>query len=146
MRHLANGVLLAGLAAVGFSAVAEPETLKKEVYLNIMERAVGAYSPDRIEAFFCSVEQKGVYEHGFPRLAANLGVLLAHGRLNEKRDLFVRMMDLCAREMPVAIRRGNKYAGNDFAVREIVCALDEIIRSDALPKDRNGDSPSLRVR
>ena len=105
------------------------------VYLDVMERAVRAYTPERIEAFVRSVEERGVYEHGFPRLASNLGVLLANGRLTDRRDLLVRMTDLCAREMPIALRRGNKYAGNDFAVKEVVCMLDEIARSGVLPEE-----------
>ena len=105
-------------------------------YLDAMETAVSAYTPERIADFIASVERRGVYEHGFARLAANIGQLLAKGRVPEKRDLFVRLMDLCAREMPVAIRRGNRGAGNDFAVKEVVCALCELGATGTFPKER----------
>lgn len=67
------------------------------VYLDLMERAVSAYSDEHLKAYLADVEREGVQEHGFPRLAANLGILVANGRLSGKRDLLVRMMNACNR-------------------------------------------------
>ena len=105
-------------------------------YLDAMETAVAAYTPERIADFIASVESRGIYEHGFARLAANVGQLLAKGRVPEKRNLFVRLMDLCAREMPIAVKRGNRGAGNDFAVKEVVCALCELGATGTFPKEQ----------
>ena len=104
-------------------------------YLDAIETAVSAYTPERIADYIARVEKKGIWEHGFPRFAANVGTLVARGRAPEKKDLLKRLMDLCAREMPQAIRRGNKGAGNDFAVKEIVCCLLELEKAGTFPKE-----------
>lgn len=103
-------------------------------YLDAMEAAVSAYSPERLSKFVAKVERRGVSEHGFPRLAANIGVLLSRGRLPERRDLFVRMMDLCAQGMPTAIERGFNHAVNDFGIKEVLAALQELERAGVYPQ------------
>ena len=55
--------------------------VSKEEYLDLMEAAVSAYSDGHIARYIETVERDGVQEHGFPRLAANLGILLANGRI-----------------------------------------------------------------
>ena len=103
-------------------------------YVGAMATAVSAYTPERIEAMIADVERRGISEHGFPRFAANLGVLVARGLAPEKKDLLRRLMDLCAREMPQSLKRGHKSAGNDFSVKEIACALVELERAGTFPK------------
>lgn len=95
----------------------------KDIYLQIMEKALEAYPRSHMEAFFQRVQHEGLTEHGFPRLTANLGILLAHGKRPELKDLFLEMMDLCCREMP------NRKCANDFSIKEIVLALLEIQRA-----------------
>lgn len=95
----------------------------KDIYLQIMEKALVAYPRSHMEAFFQRVQHEGLTEHGFPRLTANLGILLAHGKRPELKDLFLEMMDLCCREMP------NRKCANDFSIKEIVLALLEIQRA-----------------
>ena len=70
----------------------------KAGYLDLMEKAVGAYSDGQIARYLASADKDGVQEHGFPRLTANIGVLLAQGRLAAKKDLFRRMMDVSCRD------------------------------------------------
>ena len=92
--------------------------VSKSEYLDLMEAAVGAYSDEHMACYLAEVEKSGVQEHGFPRLAANLGVLIANGRLSGKRDLFARMMTACCRDA----RKGMmppKSGGNEFSVKEI---------------------------
>ena len=93
-------------------------------YLDIVEQAVSAYSGERILNYIRSVEEGGLAEHGFPRLTANLGMLVAHGRATPRqRESFMRMMDLCCDEFPTAHARNGFRVGNDFSVKEIVLCL-----------------------
>ena len=114
-------------------SVAFAHTSKAD-YLDLMEAAVGAYPDARIESLAASAEKDGVQEHGFPRLAANLGFLVANGRLAEKRQLLARMMGMCCRDaakgkMPVA------SSGNEFSVMELVWALAQLERTGTYAKD-----------
>lgn len=52
----------------------------KKDYLKVMEIVVSAYTEERIQSYISKIEQEGITEHGFPRLAANIGILIAHGR------------------------------------------------------------------
>ena len=72
----------------------------KERYLDIMEKALSAYDRDRIRAYIDEVKRDGLTEHGFARMGANIGILLAHGRCGDYYDLFLEIMDICCREMP----------------------------------------------
>ena len=123
--HEAGAVLLFALALCASSALgAEAQKgVTKGEYLDLMEAAVGAYSDEHMARYLADVEKSGVQEHGFPRLAANLGVLVANGRLPERRDLFARMMTACCRDA----RKGMmppKSGGNEFSVKELAIALD----------------------
>ena len=64
------------------------------MYLRIMAVAVSAYTQVRIENYIQSVEKDGLAEHGFPRLTANMGVLVAHGQIPEKKETFRRMIGI----------------------------------------------------
>ena len=111
-------------------------------YLDIVESAVDAYTPERRAAYIGRVEKEGITEHGFARLTANLGTLVSNGRRGDLRDEFVRMMDLCAREQPVAEKRngatrgGHSAVGSEFAVKELVFAVVEAERSGLFPKEK----------
>lgn len=120
----------------------------KSVYIDIMDKIMGAYSTEDILDYIAEVEEYSIREHGFPRLTANLGILLAHGRRTELRDTFVRMMDLCCKEIPIVRRRYKEVSedpadrakfpevGNNFSVREIVCCLLLLEEKQTFPKEK----------
>ena len=117
------------------------ESPGKEIYLDLMEEAVHAYTPELIMSYTDRVDSEGITEHGFPRLTANIGILLSHGRLAGMEGQFERMMDICIREIPIARQRnkGNGTIGNDFSVKEIVYCLLEIESSGVMPADKIAD-------
>ena len=102
----------------------------RERYLRIMERALEAYTPEHIQEYLNSVREKGLTEHGFPRLTANLGILLAHGKRTELLPVFLEMMDLCCCQMP------GRHAANDFSIKEICFALMELEKTPLIPAER----------
>jgi hypothetical protein len=82
-------------------------------------------------------EQEGITEHGFGRLTSNIGILVSKGRIPEYKDLFVRLMDIAAREIPVAKEKSKKSRpGNDFAVKELVCCVLECEKSGVFPQSK----------
>ena len=97
----------------------------KEKYIELMEKALSAYSDEHILRYFNDVKEKGLTEHGFPRLTANIGILIAHGRRRDLLPLFLEMMDFCCEQIPRC------KAANDFSVREIVCCIWEL---EAVPE------------
>ena len=103
MNHTTSAVLR--LAALAVLVLAGSGFVPREKYLDLMERAVGAYTPEHMERYLRSVKEKGLAEHGFPRLCSNLGILLAHGRVPEREEIFLRLMDTCCRQIPVAYPR-----------------------------------------
>ncbi|MBO4883963.1 MAG: hypothetical protein J5602_01495 [Clostridia bacterium] len=107
----------------------------KDIYLEIMEKAVGAYTVPLIEDYIAQVRREGLTEHGFPRLTADVGILVAHGRMTHLRGLFVELMDLCCREIPVAFKRSGGRVGNEFSVKEIVMCLLTLEEYDAFPEE-----------
>jgi len=96
-----------------------------------MEAAVSAYSDDHIDRYIAEVEREGVQEHGFPRLAANIGVLVANGRMPERKEKFQRMMSISCRE---AAKGQMKLEGNEFSVKELAFALAAVERSGVFDK------------
>lgn len=56
----------------------------KALYLDIMEKALSAYTEEGIREYIDTVKRDGLTEHGFPRLGANIGILMAHGRQQRK--------------------------------------------------------------
>ena len=111
-------------------------------YLDLIEAAVDAYTSERRAAYIERVERDGITEHGFARLTSNIGILVANGRRGELRGEFVHMMDICAREQPIAEKRngamrdGHHGVGSEFAVKELVFAIDEAVRSGLFPKEK----------
>lgn len=100
--------------------------------LNLMERAFEAYSEERIDAYEQEVYTNGLSEHGFPRLTADLGILIANGRKTEQFPRFLRMMDFCCEQIPRVL------AHNDFSVKEIIFCILEVQKHDTVPAERIG--------
>lgn len=94
--------------------------MMKTKYLELMSKALGAYTDEHIINYFETVKRDGLTEHGFPRLTVNLGVLISHGYRSELSPLFIEMMDFCCENIPKV------KAANDFSVREIAFCLMEL--------------------
>ncbi|MBQ7338130.1 MAG: hypothetical protein IJW40_06720 [Clostridia bacterium] len=103
--------------------------MNKQRYLDLIELAVSAYSEEHIARYIASVRTNGLREHGYPRLVANIGILLAHGRGMHRLSYFPDMMTLCCDEVPTARARAGGNAGNDFSVKELVMCLLELERA-----------------
>ncbi len=110
----------------------------KDLYLDLMQKAVEAYTPEHVRQYADKVSSEGVTEHGFARLTANMGILVSKGRIPHMKDSFVELMDICAREIPVAREknRGKGEIGNDFAVKELVCCILEAEASGLFPPEK----------
>lgn len=106
--------------------------LSKSDYLDFMEAAVCAYSDNRLHSYLAEAQRDGVQEHGFPRLAANLAILVANGRLVEKRDLAKKMMDVACRDARKGVMPP-KSGGNEFSVKELAIALSELEKQKTFP-------------
>ena len=102
----------------------------KERYLRLMEKALAAYSVEMIDDYFARVRREGLTEHGFARLTADIGVLIAHGRRTDLAPRFLAMMDFCCAVMP------HVSAANDFTVREIVTCIMALEEHAAVPKEK----------
>lgn len=92
----------------------------KERYIYLMERTLEAYSYEHIERYFNEVREGGLKEHGFPRLTADIGILIARGRKRELLSIFLEMMDFCCENIPKV------KAANDFSVKEIIFCIMEL--------------------
>ena len=106
----------------------------KDIYMDIVEKTVGAYSAKHIKEYIKSVEEEGLKEHGFPRLTANLGILIAHGKKAEFIEDFLKMMDLCINEIPDIYKKSKNRAGNNFSVKEIVLCILELEKMQIFDK------------
>lgn len=89
----------------------------KEKYVDLMERCFEAYDEERIARYVDEVKREGLKEHGFARLASNLGILIANGRKTEYVDRFIEIMDICCENMPTV------KAANDFTVKEVIFCI-----------------------
>ena len=87
-----------------------------------MEKALMAYTDEHILRYLDDVKTNGLTEHGFPRLTANIGILLAHERRIDLLPIFIEMMDVCCD----TFLRPGVHAANEFSVREIVCCIIEV--------------------
>ena len=127
-------ILLSALMAsfCVFGAEASERGVSKSEYLDLMESAVSAYSDEHVLKYICKCEREGVHEHGFPRLTSNFGVLLANGRIPEKRKTFRRMMSLCC---SAAAKGKMLNEGNEFSVKELAIALVAVERAGIFEKD-----------
>ena len=100
-------------------------------YIDLMEKTLGAYTREHIERYFADVRRDGLTEHGFPRLTASIGILIAKGRRRELLPLFVEMMDFCCESFS-----RNVKAANDFSVKEIIVCIKELIAAEAVERSR----------
>lgn len=107
------------------------QSVSKREYLDITEAAVAAYDDAHLVRYIEDADERGVHEHGFPRLTSNMGVLIADGRIPEKRALFKRMMDICCRD---AKKGKMKKEGNEFSVKELVVAVLDVEKAGVFPK------------
>ena len=89
----------------------------KERYIDLMERCLAAYDEERIARYVEDVKRDGLKEHGFARLASNMGILIANGRKTEFTDRFIEIMDICCENMPTV------KAANDFTVKEVIFCI-----------------------
>lgn len=107
--------------------------MKKRDYLELMNRVLDAYTPEKIDALIEKCRRDGVTEHGFPRLAADLGILICAGFRQEYVPRFLDMMTLCCegvvREDAAALK-----TGNEFSVGELVFCIIEAERSGLFPR------------
>lgn len=108
--------------------------MKKSVYIDLMELVMTAYTDEHIKSYSETAFKNGIEEHGYPRLTANLGILIAHGRKIEYRDYFHKMMDFCCKELPTSYFRNGHRVGNDFSVKEIVFCLLELEKAGVFDK------------
>ena len=95
----------------------------KKRYLDLMEKALSAYPYEHIQRYFNDVKEHGLTEHGFPRLTANMGILISHGRRRDLLPIFLEMMEFCCKTIPTV------KAANDFSVREIIACIWEVEKS-----------------
>ena len=72
----------------------------KKKYIELMAKALSAYSDEHIVSYFERVKAEGLTEHGFPRLTANIGILICHGYRPDLLPLFLEMMEFCCRTIP----------------------------------------------
>lgn len=101
----------------------------REKYIDLMEKALSAYTTEHIVRYFDEVRREGLSEHGFPRLTVNIGILIAHGRRVELLPLFLEMMQLVCHSIP------RVHAANNFSVREVVACLLEIEKSGVVARE-----------
>jgi hypothetical protein len=125
------------LVAVAVAMAMTAAAVTKSKYLDVVEMAVGAYSPDHIASYLKDIREKGIQEHGFPRLTSNLGLLIAAGRRTSPEDkaIFKEMMDECCGQMATAKKRNGGRVGNDFTVKEVTLCLYEVERARIFPKE-----------
>lgn len=121
---------IAFIVALTFAAVARAGVSKSE-YIDLVEAAFNAYDDAHIARYVDDADKNGVHEHGFPRLASNLGILIAEGRRHEQKMLFKRMMDICCRD---AKKGAMKLEGNEFSVKELVAAICVVECAGIYPK------------
>ena len=126
-------ILAIMVICVMYSVIAAPKGEKmfdRSRYIDLMEKILSAYSNEHIDRYFNDVKTDGLKEHGFPRLTANIGILIAHGRRTDLMSRFIEMMDFCCQQIPKV------KAANDFSVKEIVFCLQELEKSKAVPPEK----------
>ncbi len=103
----------------------------KQLYLEVMEQAARAYTEKQIDEYIRLIQTSGLPDHGFPRLASCLAVLLANGKCNFLAGRIETMLDLSFRLVPKSLK-----CDNDFSVRELCTALFALQKSDVFPKEK----------
>ncbi len=103
----------------------------KEIYIDIMEKALAAYSLKQIDDFIANVRENELGDHAFPRLTANIGVLLSKGRCKEMLSRFIEMMELCCERIP-----NRNTVANDFSIKEMIFCFMELENADVVSKEK----------
>ncbi len=106
--------------------------MKKSDYLDLMERVISCYTEEHIRAYFDRVKREGITEHGFPRLCADIGILVSAGRKQELAPMFTEMMTFACAQAPV---NRKPSTGNDFSVKELTFALLAAEDSGRFPRE-----------
>ena len=106
----------------------------KQIYIDLMDKVFSAYTDKEIIDYFKRTKETSISEHGFPRIVANLGVLIAHGKREYFKDLFKEMMDFVTADFLVNVEKNGWHTGNEFSVREIVTCLMEVEKSGVFPE------------
>lgn len=106
----------------------------KDIYIDIMEKSLTAYTDERIQEYINAVKRDGLTEHGFPRLGANIGILMARGRQLELKSKFIEIINLCLYGFAHPINKSK--AGNNFAVREVCHALIELEKTNVIDREQ----------
>ena len=101
----------------------------KKQYFDLMEKTLSAYSDEHIIRYFNDMKENGFKDQGFPRLTANIGILIANGRRRDLIGLFLEMMEFCCKTIPKV------KAANDFSVREIVSCIEELEKSGVISNE-----------
>ena len=109
--------------------------MKRERYIDLMERTLLAYSEEHVRDYFDRVKKNGLTEHGFARVVSDIGILIAHGRKLEYKELFLEMMDFCTETIPTMDTSRGTCANNDFTVREVICCIRELENHGAVEKE-----------
>ncbi|MBE6644146.1 MAG: hypothetical protein E7612_02050 [Ruminococcaceae bacterium] len=107
--------------------------MTKEKYIELMEKISFAYSNEDLFDYFSSVKETGITEHGFPRIVANIGILISHGKRMDLYDFFIEIMDFCCADF---LRLKKRAQGNDFSVKEIIFCIMELEKSNAVSKEK----------
>ena len=81
------------------------DRFNKTDYIRLIDRVLDAYTDEHIRAYTESVQKGGIKEHGYPRLTANLGIVIAHGYRRDYTETFREMMELCCDEVGCARQR-----------------------------------------
>ena len=95
----------------------------KKRYLDLMEKALSAYSDEHIDRYLAQVRKNGFPDQACPRLASNIGILIANGRRVDLFARFLEMMDICCHQIP------RVQAANDFSVREILACIETVSKA-----------------
>ena len=103
----------------------------RQLYLDVMEQAAKAYTLEQIDDYIKDVEANGIRDHGFPRLSANLAVLIAYDRCTEMYERVMHMLDLSFKLVSETLN-----CDNDFSVRELCIAFDVLLKKRIVPKER----------
>lgn len=99
--------------------------MRKQDYIALMDRVLDAYTSEKMEELCKRARSEGITEHGFPRLCADIGILIAHGYRTGLLPLFETMMDLCCEGVADPTSAARK-TGNEFSVVELCFCLREI--------------------
>ena len=124
-------IIIALLTIIVLFNASGEEKVRNPRYIPLMEKVLSAYTDEHIDRYYNDVKTGGLKEHGFPRLTANIGILIAHGRRTDLKERFIRMMDLCCSEIPK-----RKYAANEFSIKEVIFCILELEKNKVFPQSK----------